>query len=199
MEKIKLTPDKLYSTYYWVINLDPRHAINSPNVLVFHGYSKFSGHDEAKDKAMLLMKKIIMLHSNGYLGRSRSIIFYMKRGDFLDKSNAIILFSLTKRDFKIHPECILDKTFYSDFFTKKGILNFLNRFYDCLLNNKEVKHLLPIQKATFSKDDYLNVEIQTFSSHKQLHAYCQRMINNGHPFEAVMNFMLKYLERKPFI
>ena len=47
MEKQKLTPDKLYSTYYWVINLDSKHSENNPSVPVMHGYSKFNGHDES--------------------------------------------------------------------------------------------------------------------------------------------------------
>lgn len=43
MENKKLIPDKLYSTYWWVANLDPNHSGNyNPNVTVIHGYSKFT-------------------------------------------------------------------------------------------------------------------------------------------------------------
>ena len=198
MEKQKFVSDKIYSTFYWVINLDPRHFGNNPNVNVIHGYSKSCGHDEAKDKALLLMRKILMLHSNGYFGRSKNIIFYMKHGDFLDKSSARILFSLTKRDYKIHPECISDKKFYEEFFIKKEVQNFLTRFYNCIFNNEDVKYLLPKAKATFSKDDYLNVDKQKFQNQAQLYAYCEKMIKNGHPFDAVMGFLHKYLETKSF-
>ena len=199
MEKEQFISDKLYSTYWWTIKLDPHHPGNyNRNVTEIHGYSKRVGHDEAKDKAELLMKKIIMLHSHGYFERGKFIIISMKDGEFLNKSNTRTLLSLAKKDYKIHPDCISDKLFYEDFFIKKGVLDFLTRFYDCVSNGKDIKFLLPKSRATFSKDDYLNVSKQSFQTRKQLYAYCERMIKNGHPYEAVISFQRKYEDTKSF-
>ena len=198
MQTFKKQPDKIYSTYWWIIILDPTHPDNSPDIYEFTGYSKMSGHDEAKDKAELLMKKIIMLHSQGYFEKGKRITIFMKKGDLLNKANSRALLTLNRKDYTIDPECAADKAFFKDFLLDRGVLRFLKQFYDCIANGKTVQYLLPKSKASFSKDDYLDVEKQHFNSEKQLDTYCERIYRNGHPFEAVMNFRRKYIERKPF-
>lgn len=198
MENSIKKTDKIYSTYWWEMELDPNHPHNSSKVKLMTGYSKYEGHDEAMDKLELFMKKIIMLHSNGYFDKSKFIIFFMRVGNLLDKSNCRTLLWMNKEDYKINDEIKFDTKFYKYFFIEGGVLDFLNRFYDYTKNNKDVKFLVPSKKVKFSKDDYLDVTKQNFVSRRHLYAYGEKMIKNGHPYDAVMNFQIKYEQNKPF-
>ncbi len=196
MEKKQFNSDKMYSTYWWIIKLDLNHPKNySAKVTEITGYSKASGHDEARNKTELLMKKIIMLYSQAYFEKGKFITIYMRQGELLNKANSRVLITMTKNDYLIDASCISDKVFYHEFFIKGGIINFLSRFYDCIAKGEDVKYLLPKAKATFSKDDYLDVTKQNFRTKAHLYAYCEKMIKNGHPFDSVSNFQRKYEER----
>ncbi|MES2131996.1 MAG: hypothetical protein V4506_06565 [Bacteroidota bacterium] len=199
MENKKKNQDKIYSTFYWEMKLDKNHPANySQKVDNMTGYSKYAGHDEAKDKAELLMRKIIMLHSNGYFEKTILITIYMRQGNFLDKSNSIELIKMNKKDYLINDVCKSDQSFYNDFFIKRGVLSFLTRFYDFKALGKDVQYLLPNFKPKFSKEDYFDISKHNFKTRKHLYEYCNKLVNNGHPYEAVMHFQRKYELNKPF-
>ena len=198
MSKDEFQSDKIYSTFWWIITLDPKHPSNyNPNVKEIHGYSKRIGHDEARDKGALLMKRIIMLHSRGYFEKSRNIKIYMKRGDLLNKENSQPLLKLQKQDYEISSECLSDKKMFEEFFIKKGIQRFLNKFYESIKEGKDVNYLRP-NFNKYSKDDLFKTENYNFRTKAQLWAWGEKMIRNGHPPELVMNFTRKYLETRTF-
>lgn len=199
MENKKMNPDKIYSTFWWEMKLDLNHPQNySQRVKDMTGYSKIAGHDEAKDKAELLMKKIVMLNSRGYFEKSTLIIFYMRQGNFLNKSASVELLRMNKKDYLVNEVCKSDRTFYTDFFIKRGVLNFLTRFYDFKTSGKDVKYLLPNFKPKFSKEDFFDVSKHNFKTRKHLYAYGEKLHKDGHPYEAIMHFQRKYELDKPF-
>lgn len=139
-----------------------------------------------------------MLHSRGYFEKTTIIVFYMRQGNFLNKSSSIELIRMNKKDYTINEVCKSNQSFFSDFFLKKGVLTFLTRFYEFKVSGKDVKNLLPNFKPTFSKDDYLDISKQNFKSMPQLYAYCEKLIKNGHPYEAVIHFQRNYELNKTF-
>lgn len=72
-QKTVFLADKVNCTYWWHITFNP-----DQNAREMTGYSKFQGFNEAKSKDTCLMSKIEMLYKNGYLHRSRRIIFYKR-------------------------------------------------------------------------------------------------------------------------
>lgn len=183
--------DKSNSTYWWNMELNTAHPGNNPAVTHMTGYSKFQGHDEARDKEYLLYAKIIMLVEHGYTARSKKISIHWKRGALINKISDPVLLELYPRDFFIPIE-LLKKKQYQD------LQIFVDKVYTCIRDNKPVKFLLPKRKAQFSKDDYFDITKLHFHNNEQLQKYCTRLINNGHPFDQVHNFYLKYTEVKPF-
>lgn len=103
-ENKKLSPqplqwDKINSSYWWHIKLD---ATNPKNfVPEIFGYSKAQQHDEAKDKQQLLMRKIIMLHTNDYLHRCTCIDIYKRTGFAVNKKQDQLYLSLTPKAYSI--------------------------------------------------------------------------------------------------
>jgi len=188
--------DKIYSTYFWIIALDPTHEKNyNPNVTEITGYSKMQGHDETKDKAQLLMARIVMLFTRGYFERGTHIDFYMRQGELMNKSNCRHLVTLRRKDFELDESLIASRQLYQNF-VDKGLLKFLNDFYDCVAHGKNVKYLLPKKSKLFNKDDYFDPakvhESMKIKTHQSLYAYSEMLIKNGHAFDAVMNFIKKY-------
>jgi hypothetical protein len=191
----KFEADKIYSTYWWVIKLDPKHPSNyNPNVIEITGYSKNQGHDEAKDIYYLLLSKIIMLHSKGYFDKSLHIDFYKRKGDLLNKSNCIYLFRLSQKDYELSEEVINNKDSMKSI-TSNGIIDFLTKFYNIIAEGKDVKYLLPKRNPSFSKDEYFNTDNHRFKSKAHLYAFCTKMIVSGHAYDQVMNFQRKYEEK----
>lgn len=180
--------DKINSTYWWQMKLD----LNNPRNLVaeIYGYSKAQGHDEARDKKQMLMGKIVMLHTNDYLNRSKEILFYKRVSDTgINKKEDLHLFTLTAKKVTAMSESMLK---HQDFIT------FLDKFYKAISEGKNPKFLLPTRKANFSKDEYLDIDIQfTRIGHDlmKLSNYCSRLIQNGHSFIAANNFFFKYKEK----
>lgn len=194
MNKKKNKSDKMYSTYWWIIHLDKNHPSNyNKNVTEITGYSKILGYDECQNKHELLMKRIIMLHSNGYFEKSNSISIYYKQGEFLNKTTSIELLRLYKNDYEVNPRCLNDTTFYNTFFIKGGIVTFLTKFYDCIKTGRSVGGLLPKTKNDYSKDDVLDYKIKRFNSIAQLMAFAEQKIKSGYPVGAVMNYVIKYI------
>jgi hypothetical protein len=181
--------DKLYSTYWWIIVLDSRHPDNNPNGITMHGYSKFQGHDEMFDKEMLLLKKILMLAQHGYVKKCQEIEIFWRAGNFVDKKNDEKMLTLYPRSF------ILEKRFMQPKFLK--LQTFLTKLYDAIAHGKQIDNLLPKRKINFTKDDYIDVNKWFFKSKAQLSTHCTRLIQNKHPFDAVINFREKYLEKYP--
>jgi hypothetical protein len=122
----------------------------------------------------------------------------MNQTTFLDKRQSRKLLRMTNKDYSIHVDCTSDNRFYNEFFIKNGILKFLTQFYDCIANGNDINLLLPKIRPTFSKDDYLDITKHNFQTKKHLYGYCNKLVNNGHPYEAVMHFQKKYEENKPF-
>lgn len=177
----QLIADKLTATFWWEIFLDPNTNVAEKIV----GYSKFQGHDEAKDKRQLLMRKVIMLFSHGYLNRCTSICFYWRCGEFIDKQRDQMMFVLKRDAVEIAPR------FLKDF----ELCKFFEKFYHMIRTGKDVKTLLPAAKARFSKDEYLNIDMQhprIGTDEMKLNNYCTRLIRNNHPFPQVAKFSADY-------
>lgn len=188
--------DKIHSTYWWVIKLDHSHQANyNKEVKEITGYSKSIGHDEARDKAILIMKKIVMLHSHAYFDKSLYILIYMRCGEILDKSDSILLFKLMKTDYEISKECMSDQNFYQKFIIERGVIIFLKRFYEYIANKKDIKSLIPNTRTYKSKDEYFDIAKQRFHSRIQLHIYCEKLIKSGHPYGVVTHFVKMYEEK----
>lgn len=186
----KLQADKIYSTFWWEIELDHRHPRNyNYKVTQLTGYSKFQGHDEAKDKAQMLMRKVLMLATNGYLERSKYIIVYKRAGNLVNKKQDRILFTLQPKTFVIPPENIgkIPK-----------LAEFLIKLYDHITTGRNITHLLPKPEATFSKDEYFDVSRHNFPTQIHLYTFAEQKIKDGHSFLQVQGFVAKYLEQKPF-
>lgn len=181
-----LVADKMTSTFWWEMFLDPAQPLNCVEKMT--GYSKFQGHDEAKDKRQLLMRKVIMLYTTGWLNKSTQICMYCRVGEFIDKKRDEMMFVL-KRD---HVE--LSPRYLQDF----ELVRFFEKFYQMLRSGKDVKTLLPAPKAHFSKDEYLNIDLQhprIGTDEMKLNNYCARLIRNGHAFGAVNHFFTQYKEK----
>lgn len=182
--------DKLNSTYWWEINLDHRHPRNyNYKVETLSGYSKFQGHDEAKDKVEMLQRKILMLATNGYFERSKYILIYKRAGTFINKSSDKLLLTLLPKDYILPTENVgkMPKT-----------VIFLSKLYDCIKTGKEIKYLLPKPRSTFNKDEFFEIERYNFPSRIHLYAWAEQKIKDGHSFLQVQNFVVKYSEQKTF-
>jgi len=187
--------DKIYSTYWWEIVLDHAHPRNyNPNVKQLTGYSKLQGHDEMKDKEMLLMKRILMLATNGYLdaapNRVKYIAIYKRGGTLILKNQDDIICTLLPRDFEMR---------IADVGKHPKVVKFLKDLYDHLKTGKNIQNLLPKEQEKFSKDEYFDITRYNFPSQSHLYLWAERKIQDGHSFLQVQSFVAKYLERKPFM
>jgi len=183
--------DKIYSTWWWEIELDHSHPRNyNPKVTTLTGYSKLQGHDEAKDKTQTLMKRIIMLATNGYLDRCKYIIIYKRGGNLINKSQDRIICTLLPKRYDIPIENIGKMPI---------ITKFLADLYDHLSTGKNIKNLLPPSPQKFSKDEYFDIARHNFPSQAHLYAYAEQKIKDGHPYPQVQAFVAKYLEQKLFL
>lgn len=182
--------DKLYSSFYWEIELNPYHRANSPNVQSMWGYSKREGQDERKDKLQLLMRKIHTIFGvNGYIERIKCVHIYSRDQRIINKRTDRLVLILYPKTYQLQAEFIATKY--------EPLHRFLADFYDCVVNGKDIKHILPKERADGTKDDYMNVDKLKFTSTGQLDQYCAKLVRNDHPFDAVVNFRIKYLEKYP--
>lgn len=189
-DKKKLIADKIYSTWWWEIELDHAHSRNyNKDVHTFFGYSKFQGHDEAKDKVQMLMRKILMLATNGYFERSKWIIIYKRGGTLINKQQDGIMCTLFPKRFEIP----IDKIGKMPRITK-----FLTDLYQCLESGKNIQHLLPKAQITFSKDEIFEISRHNFPSQIHLYTWAEQKIKDGHSFMQVQSFVAKYIEKRPF-
>lgn len=191
--KKKFKSDKFYSTYWWIMKLDPSHPMNKVQEMT--GYSKMNEHDEAMDKVEVLKKKVIMLNSNGYIDRSLSIRFNWNPSKLLDKNSSISLFELTKNDYGIFKHCLNDKDFYHSTFIKSGLITFLDQFYDMRRKAIDPIVLLSKEKPSFNKDEKFDVGNHRFKTKRELYFFCDQMIKDSYPKDLVLNFQRKYEER----
>ena len=183
--------DKLYSTFHWTFEMDPMNNLNNPSVGIICGYSKKEGQDEAIDKQYLLMRKIHTLAGvQGYLKRTRRMEFYAKKEKIIDKTIDPVVVTLFPQTFHFSEQFLKAKY--------EPLHRFLGDLYDHILQGKQIDHLLPKRKISFSKDDYFNVESLFFNTIAQLDLYCAKLVRNGHPFDQAMNFHRNYLLKKPF-
>lgn len=185
--KSNLQWDKINSTWWWEIQLDHSHVRNyNTRVQMITGYSKAQGHDEAKDKMQMLMRKILMLATNGYFQRSKYIIIYKRAGQLVDKQRDQIMVTLLPKDYKLPPENIGQTP---------ELVSFLTKLYDHIRDGKDVNYLLPKPRAEFSKDEYFQIERHSFPSRKHLYNWAEKMIKDGHSFLQVQSFVIKYIEK----
>ncbi len=196
MEKKPTPPgDKIYSTYWWEIELDHRHPRNfSPKVTTLTGYSKLQGHDEAKDKNTLLMKRVYMLAANGYLdanpNRVKYITIYKRSTVMINKNADPQILYLMPRDFEMK---LTDTQLYP------GLVKFLKDLYDYLKTGKDIRNLLPKDAEKFSKDQYFDITRYNFPSRMHLYTWAEKMIKDGHSFAQVQSFVYKYTQNKIFV
>lgn len=190
MKKTNLIADKIYSSFWWKIELDSNNPRNyNRNVQTLTGYSKFQGHDEAKDKIQMLMRKIIMLATNGYLDCSTDIIIYKRMGELIDKKRDIELVTLFRKDYNMPIENIGKNP---------ELVEFLKKLYSHIRDGIKVDNILPRPRAQFNKDEYFEITRHNFSTHAHMYSWAEKMIKDGHSFLQVQNFIVKYLEKKPF-
>ena len=190
-EKTKLQADKIYSTWWWEIELDHSHRRNyNKNVKTLFGYSKFQGHDEAKDKTQMLMRKILMLATNGYFERSKYIYIYKRGGTMIMKSQDIKICTLLPKKFDIPIENIGKMP---------KIIKFLTDLYEYMNTGKNIQHLLPKAAPTFSKDEYFDISRYNFSSQMHLYAWAEQKIKDGNSYLQVQSFVAKYMDKKIFL
>lgn len=178
------TWDTIYSTYFWKIHLDKDNPNNLAESL--SGYSKKIGENEAQDKEYLLKKKIVNLYTNGYFTKATHIQFFCKVGPLIDKS----------RDPKIitlYPTHYVIEQFNFEIVNKKWG-RWLTDFYFRINNNKSLDDILPALRRPKSKDDYLDITKQHFTSEAQLYNYCAKLSLHGHPPGEVKHFIEKYRE-----
>lgn len=185
----ELTADKIDATYWWVMKLDPTHPENAPNKEEITGYSKFQGHDEARDKIQLLLRKILMLVTNGYLERSNSIQIYRRKGEFVNKKEDDLILTL------FPDQCKLEKIIMNA--EHHPVALFLQRLYDRIVNNKPVDFLLPKRNPIFKKAEYLDVNKVTLKNQIALDNYCIRLVKNGHSMSEVIAFRERYMKKHP--
>lgn len=178
--------DKIYSSYYWKINLDPKVPTNRvPDIT---GYSKKIDEQEAQDKDYLLRKKIINLYTNGYFTKATHIEFYQRTGIVINKNS----------DPKI---LVIYPTHYAIPDLNFALINkkhgrFLTEFYDRLKTGKDLSDLLPAIRRVKSKDDFLDIHKQDLPTESHLYNYAARLSLHGHPSGAVTNFINSYKEMK---
>jgi len=179
--------DKISSSYYWQMKMNMQHPKNY--VPEIWGYSKAIGHDEAKDRQQMLMRKILMLHTNNYLERSHEINIFKRAGSAVNKKDDPLYLILRPFEYSIA---------YDPLLKQFEFIKFLDDFYTLIREKKSPKFLLPKSKATFSKDDYLNIDIQQArigNDENKLNTYCAQLVRNGHSFTAASSFALKYKEK----
>lgn len=181
--------DKMYSSFYWNIHLNPAHEKNMPHVKMLTGYSKKIGQDEAKDKKDLLIRKIYTLaSSNGYLDRALRMEFYHKKNQIIDKSTDSLVVTLFPNTFRFAEQYL--KPDY------ERIQIFLNDLYQLRREGKSTDNILPKKKTFFSKDEYFDISKIHFNLPDQLENYCAKLVKNGHAWPQVMQFRLKYSQLK---
>lgn len=190
IKKANPPADKIYSTWWWEIELDHSHPRNyNPKVTTLYGYSKLQGHDEARDKTQMLMKRIIMLATNGYFERSKYIIIYKRGGNLINKSQDRIVCTLLPKQFNIPVENIGKMP---------KMTKFLTDLYDHLATGKNIKNLLPKADEKFSKDEYFNIDRYNFQTQAHLYMWAEQKVKDGHSFGQVQSFVAKYISKKSF-
>lgn len=186
-ERIATKWDKIFSTYYWIIYLDPAHPQNNPRIQYMRGYSKAEKQSEARDKDYLLKSKVINLAKHGYLDKCTHIEMKRRTGNTINESIDKVIFTLYKKDFKIPPEHL----------DKSSFIRWLEDLYQAHRKDKNFDGLLSKPKTDFSQDDLFKIEKYKFATLRQLIAQCDRFINFGHPKGMVEGFYTKYLDFHP--
>lgn len=144
--------DEIYSTYWWRGEYLPGQKRQ-----VFKGYSKKWGHNEAKDKEYLLIKKVLMLQQHGYIDSSAQIEIHRREGACCMKTDPVIL-TLYPATYMLGPELITNRT----------ICQSLKDIYDQRNGAREPKYFTPkpkevnvstdVQVTTAANKHYKNLD-----------------------------------------
>lgn len=100
--------DEIHSTYWW-----KGYYLPGEKKLFFKGYAKKYGHNEAKDKEYLLIKKVLMLQQHGYIEKTSKIEIHKRIGACCMANDPIIL-TLHRDSFIMGDEILTNKTIYKD-------------------------------------------------------------------------------------
>lgn len=180
--------DTEHSTFYWRIYLDPNHAQNNPDVKHLDGHSKQRHQKENSDLVILLRRKIINLHNNGYFKRMQRIAIKQKTDFAIDKRKDPTILILYPTHYEIPP------------LNQATILklhgSWLERFYECINKNLSMESLLPTGRKIVSQDQYLDITKFHFRNIAQLYSHAARLLLNGHPEGSVNHFIERYKELK---
>lgn len=181
--------DIFYSSYYWIINLDPKHPTNTTDRLT--GYSKKVNQSENQDRELLLRRKIVNLFLNGYLNRATSIQIFARKGDIIDKRTdpQILVLTLNSYSFGAAYEQTMLKLHGQ----------WLENFYSLIRRkapDSDYKNLVPIQRKPVSKDEFLNVSNYSFTSIDQLYSHAARLARHGHAEGQINHFIHTYKQLK---
>jgi len=188
----KIPWDKQNSTFYWRMYINQAHRY-SPTIETMDGYSKKVGQDEAKDKHQLLNTKINTIFGvHGWLKKCDKIEIFHRRGTFIDKHHDPLVVILMPHTYQLQSEYISSKYVQ--------LHQFLDSFYKVAKDGGDFATLIRKGRATWSKDDYLNVNlIGAFASPDKLDEYCTRLVRNSHNFHRVMLFREEYLKKFPHL
>ena len=179
-----LVADKVNSTFWWIIYLDPNNPANNPQIREMHGYSKFQYQNEANDKQSLLMAKCEMFAKNGYLTKCKRIEIYKKVGTLPNKTVDTLILTLFPNDYIIPP----DVRNYP-----QQVLEYLPKFYGAINQNRAFKGLRPLPERTrINKDSLYDITKHKFKTHLELYKWCSDQICKGEAPGIVNEFLRKY-------
>lgn len=182
--------DKLFSTYWWEISLNPNHPSNKDRHLKLTGYSKAQGQSEHRDKHALLLGRIVMLIQRGYIEKCERIQIFQRRGTFIEMDKGVLILELTPKDYCITQEYKEDKANFNVW---------MKQIYNEVLNGQTVDYLLPKPKpiTDYSKDEKLNPVNFHWKKISDLTLYVEKLLSEGFPRGAVLSFYQKSVERFP--
>jgi hypothetical protein len=191
---MKTHADKLFSSFYWEIELDPTNPLNK-GAITLHGYSKEQNRAENRDKTQLLCNIILRINKAGYFNRFKEWRIYKRVGEFINKDVDNLFLIMYADTYKI-ADCKSNEPKTREQYQR--IIKFLSDFYDARAG-KEVKNLLPQRENVFnfSTEELLDPRRVKFQSLKDLYAYCSKLISNGVAFGRVDHFKAQVMQINP--
>jgi hypothetical protein len=205
--KEKFVPDKLNSSYWWIIDLDneSRHYTSEKANMPLIGYSLKKGHTEPLDKVRFLASKLCF-HYSEYLHKSKDINIYLHKLKGIVEIDSATVKSLANPICNIHPKegfGIYDNTFYTIFETReKGdrFVHWANKLYPYWLAGKDVWQLMPVSQAQQQKNEWLDItKHNNLTTLDKLHSYMIRLKSMNFNNQQIETFYKEFLNLKPYL
>jgi hypothetical protein len=182
----QLIPDKVNSSYWWIVNLDPLHPDNRTDKIT--GYSKFQKQREANCKNHVFMSKMEMLYKNGYFKRCKSIDIYRRVAPLPSIQEDPLMITLYPDDYTI-PANYIDKV-------PLEVKQYLQKFYGRMLRGLDVQGLRPLKDhKKESNDNIFDITQHKFKTFLELDQWAENKIAEGHAPGQVWGFMRSYSQK----